>query len=58
MKILVQQARALRVRVLAPKAADLAARRTDESRVMKLAYGKTSALLGRRREPVRTPNRG
>ena len=33
------------VRVLAPKAADLAARRNDESLVMKLAYGKTSALL-------------
>ena len=58
MKILVQQARALGVRVLAPKAADLATRRTDESLVMKLAYGKTSTLLGRRREPVRTPNRG
>jgi len=63
MKILVQQAQALgvrvvrhqagdefdfggaEVRVLAPKAADLAARRNDESLVMKLAYGKTSALL-------------
>jgi beta-lactamase superfamily II metal-dependent hydrolase len=33
------------VRVLAPRAADLAARRNDESLVMKLAYGKTSALL-------------
>jgi len=33
------------VRVLAPKAADLAARRNDESLVMKLAYEKTSALL-------------
>ena len=33
------------VRVLAPGAEDLAARRNDESLVMKLAYGKTSALL-------------
>jgi competence protein ComEC len=33
------------VRVLAPGAADLAARRNDESLVMKLAYGRTSALL-------------
>jgi competence protein ComEC len=33
------------VRVLAPGAADLAARRNDESLVMKLVYGKTSALL-------------
>jgi competence protein ComEC len=33
------------VRVLAPGPADLAARRNDESLVMKLAYGKTSALL-------------
>ncbi len=33
------------VRILAPAAQDLAARRNDESLVMKLAYGKTSALL-------------
>jgi competence protein ComEC len=33
------------VRILAPGAADLAVRRNDESLVMKLAYGKTSALL-------------
>ena len=33
------------VRVLAPGAADPAARRNDESLVMKVAYGKTSALL-------------
>jgi competence protein ComEC len=33
------------VRILAPGAADLAARRNDESLVMKLVYGKTSALL-------------
>ena len=33
------------VRVLAPGAQDLAARRNDESLVMKLVYGKTSALL-------------
>jgi competence protein ComEC len=33
------------VRVLAPGAADLAARRNDESLVMKMSYGKTSALL-------------
>jgi competence protein ComEC len=33
------------VRVLAPGVADLAARRNDESLVMKLAYGRTSALL-------------
>ncbi len=33
------------VRILAPGVADLAARRNDESLVMKLAYGKTSALL-------------
>ncbi len=33
------------VRVLAPGAKDLAARRNDESLVMKMAYGKTSALL-------------
>jgi competence protein ComEC len=33
------------VRVLAPSAQDLAARRNDESLVMKLVYGKTSALL-------------
>ena len=33
------------VRVLAPAAEDPAARRNDESLVMKLAYGKTSALL-------------
>ena len=33
------------VRILAPGAQDLAARRNDESLVMKLAYGKTSALL-------------
>ena len=34
-----------KVRVLAPGAADLAARRNDESLVMKLIYGKTSAPL-------------
>ena len=33
------------VRVLAPSAQDLAAPRNDESLVMKLVYGKTSALL-------------
>jgi competence protein ComEC len=33
------------VRILAPGAQDLAARRNDESLVMKLVYGKTSALL-------------
>jgi competence protein ComEC len=33
------------VRILAPGAQDLAARRNDESLVMKLAYGKTSTLL-------------
>ena len=33
------------VRVLAPGAEELAARRNDESLVMKLTYGKTSALL-------------
>jgi len=33
------------VRVLAPGAADPATRRNDESLVMKVAYGKTSALL-------------
>jgi competence protein ComEC len=33
------------VRVLAPGAEDLAMRRNDESLVMKLTYGKTSALL-------------
>jgi competence protein ComEC len=33
------------VRVLAPGTEDLAARRNDESLVMKLVYGKTSALL-------------
>ena len=33
------------VRVLAPETADPAARRNDESLVMKLTYGKTSALL-------------
>ena len=33
------------VRILAPGARDLAARRNDESLVMKLVYGKTSALL-------------
>ena len=33
------------IRVLAPGAEDAAARRNDESLVMKLAYGKTSALL-------------
>jgi beta-lactamase superfamily II metal-dependent hydrolase len=33
------------VRILAPRAQDLAARRNDESLVMKLVYGKTSALL-------------
>ena len=33
------------VRVLAPGAQDPAARRNDESLVMKVAYGKTSALL-------------
>jgi competence protein ComEC len=33
------------VHVLAPGAADVAARRNDESLVMKLVYGKTSALL-------------
>jgi competence protein ComEC len=33
------------VRVLAPGAGDLAARRNDESLVMKMSYGKTSALL-------------
>ena len=34
-----------KVRVLAPGATDLAARRNDASLVMKLIYGKTSALL-------------
>jgi competence protein ComEC len=33
------------VRILAPGVQDLAARRNDESLVMKLVYGKTSALL-------------
>jgi len=33
------------VRIMAPGAQDLAARRNDESLVMKLVYGKTSALL-------------
>jgi competence protein ComEC len=33
------------VRILAPGAQDLAARRNDESLVMKLGYGKTSVLL-------------
>ena len=33
------------VRILAPRDQDLTARRNDESLVMKLAYGKTSALL-------------
>jgi competence protein ComEC len=64
MTTLVQQARALgvrvvrrqagdefdfggaEVRILSPGPVNLAARRNDESLVMKLAYGKTSVLLG------------